>query len=137
MPAKDLYHNAVKNALIRDGWTITADPYSIRYKKLRLLADLGAKRSLSAQKGDEKIVVEVKSFINLSFISDLQKAVGQYIIYRNFLEITDPEQIIYLALSQIVYELNFDDIIEIIIDANKIKLIIVDTDKEVITKWIK
>jgi hypothetical protein len=25
MPAKDLYHEAVKNALIKDGWTITAD----------------------------------------------------------------------------------------------------------------
>jgi hypothetical protein len=25
MPAKDIYHDAVKNALIKDGWTITAD----------------------------------------------------------------------------------------------------------------
>ena len=24
--AKDLYHNAVRNALIKDGWTITHDP---------------------------------------------------------------------------------------------------------------
>ncbi len=29
MPAKDIYHDAVKNALIKDGWTITADPYPI------------------------------------------------------------------------------------------------------------
>ncbi|MFN7462557.1 MAG: element excision factor XisH family protein, partial [Pseudanabaena sp.] len=27
MPAKDVYHDAVKNALIKDGWVITADPY--------------------------------------------------------------------------------------------------------------
>jgi hypothetical protein len=26
MPAKDTYHNAVENALIKDGWTITHDP---------------------------------------------------------------------------------------------------------------
>jgi hypothetical protein len=25
MPAKDIYHNEVKNALIKDGWTITDD----------------------------------------------------------------------------------------------------------------
>jgi hypothetical protein len=26
MPAKDTYHDEVKNALIKAGWTITADP---------------------------------------------------------------------------------------------------------------
>jgi len=26
MPALDLYHDTVKNALIKDGWTITDDP---------------------------------------------------------------------------------------------------------------
>ncbi|MFM6013636.1 MAG: element excision factor XisH family protein [Cuspidothrix sp.] len=103
MPAKDIYHDSVKNALIKDGWIITADPYYIIYKKLRLVADLGAERSLSAQKGDEKIVTEVKSFINPSFIYDLERAVGQYIIYRNFLKKTAPDHQIYLALSQLVY----------------------------------
>ena len=29
MPAKDIYHDAVKNALIKDGWTILADPFLI------------------------------------------------------------------------------------------------------------
>ncbi|MBE9057121.1 XisH family protein [Sphaerospermopsis sp. LEGE 08334] len=136
MPAKDIYHDSVKNALIKDGWKITADPYYIIYKKLRLVADLGAERSLSAQKGDEKIVIEVKSFINPSFIYDLERAVGQYIIYRNFLKKTAPDHQIYLALSQLVYKANFDDTIEIIVEENDLKLIIVDTAKEVITKWI-
>ena len=27
MPARDMYHNAVKAALINDGWTVTHDPY--------------------------------------------------------------------------------------------------------------
>ncbi len=27
MPAKDVIHNEVKNALIKDGWNITDDPY--------------------------------------------------------------------------------------------------------------
>jgi hypothetical protein len=42
MPAKDTCHDAVKNALIKDGWTITADPYYIIYRKLRLVADVSA-----------------------------------------------------------------------------------------------
>jgi hypothetical protein len=29
MPAKDRIHHAVKNALIKDGWTITHDPYRL------------------------------------------------------------------------------------------------------------
>ncbi|BAQ59715.1 fdxN element excision controlling factor protein [Geminocystis sp. NIES-3708] len=121
---------------MKDGWTITADPYFIIYKKLRLVADLGAERSLSAQKGNDKIVIEVKSFLNSSFIYDLEMAVGQYIIYRNFLKKTAPDHQIYLALSQLVYQANFDETIDIVVKENQIKLIIVETEKEVITKWI-
>jgi hypothetical protein len=31
MPAKDKYHEAVKTALIKDGWTITDDPLHIPF----------------------------------------------------------------------------------------------------------
>ena len=27
MPRRDLYHDTVRNALIKDGWTIAHDPY--------------------------------------------------------------------------------------------------------------
>ncbi|MCP5029653.1 MAG: fatty-acid synthase, partial [Actinomycetia bacterium] len=30
MPAKDLYHDVVKNALVKDGWEITHDPLTLR-----------------------------------------------------------------------------------------------------------
>ncbi len=33
MPRKDEIHEAVKNALVKDGWTITADPYVITYRR--------------------------------------------------------------------------------------------------------
>ena len=137
MPAKDIYHKAVKNALIKDGWTITADPYYIIYKRLRLVADLGAERAIAAQKGNNKIVIEVKSFLNPSFIYDLERAVGQYIIYRNFLKKTAPDHKIYLAITQLVYQANFDETIQIIVNENQLKLIIVNAEQEVITKWIK
>ncbi len=32
MPAQDLYHNIVKNALLKDGWTITHDPFHYEEK---------------------------------------------------------------------------------------------------------
>ncbi len=136
MPAKDIYHDAVKNALSKDGWTITADPYFIIYKKLKLIADLGAERPFLAEKQMEKIVVEVKSFLNPSFIYDLEQALGQYILYRNFLKRTAPERQLYLAMSQRIHNIYFDETIQIVVEENQLKLIIVDPDKEVITKWI-
>jgi hypothetical protein len=46
MAAKDTIHNAVKNALIKDGWVITNDPYKIqfiiqRYQVKILVVDVG------------------------------------------------------------------------------------------------
>lgn len=51
IPAKDIYHNEVKTALIKDGWTIVADPYKIRYKDAELLADLAAEKPIAAVEG--------------------------------------------------------------------------------------
>ncbi|MGH7999083.1 MAG: element excision factor XisH family protein [Brasilonema sp.] len=30
MPVRDRYHQSVKNALIKDGWTITDDPLHLK-----------------------------------------------------------------------------------------------------------
>ena len=40
MPALDRDHVAVRNALVKDGWTITHDPLRLNYKKKRLYVDL-------------------------------------------------------------------------------------------------
>lgn len=37
MPAKDIYHDVVKNALIKDGWTILADSYTLEYEDDNLI----------------------------------------------------------------------------------------------------
>lgn len=49
MPKLDLIHNAVKNALIKDGWLITDDPYVIQYRRTVLYADLGAERPIAVE----------------------------------------------------------------------------------------
>lgn len=73
MPRFDEYHEAVKNALIKDGWTITDDPLTVEYEDVFLYADLGAERTLAAEKGAEKIAVEIKIFGSRSLFSDLEK----------------------------------------------------------------
>ena len=79
MPAKDIYHDAAKQALINDGWTITHDPYTIKIGRRDVFVDLGAEKLLAAEKEGRKIAVEIKSFVGRSEIADLQDALGQFI----------------------------------------------------------
>ncbi len=40
MPAKDIFHDCVKHALIKDGWIVTDDPLSLKIGKKDLFIDL-------------------------------------------------------------------------------------------------
>ncbi len=94
MPARDIYHNIVKNALRRDGWTITHDPLKLELGKKDLYVDLGAEQLIAAEKKNCKIAVEIKSFVGRSDIDDLEKALGQYILYNDILDEKEPERIL-------------------------------------------
>nr|WP_313898253.1 element excision factor XisH family protein [Nodosilinea sp. LEGE 07298] len=64
MPARDLYHDAVRVALEKDGWTITDDPLILTIGLRSVFVDLGAEKLIAAERGTEKIAVEVKSFLS-------------------------------------------------------------------------
>ena len=137
MPAKDIYHNEVKNALLKDGWTITADPYFIKYEDAELYADLAAEKPIAAQRQGQKIVVEIKSFIGRSLMHDFHGALGQYMVYRNLIQLTEPEYKLYLAIDDIVYKNFFQrNSIQLITNENKLLLIVVEIEKEEILQWI-
>ncbi len=136
MSKRDSIHNAVKNALIKDGWTITVDPYEIEYEEARLRADLAADRTLAAERADEKIVVEIKSFVSPSPIHELQAAVGQYQMYLMCLEAVAPERRLYLAISQPIWEELFSlKITQDFISRFPLRLFVVDLQKEEIVLW--
>ena len=64
MPAKDVFHDVVKTALQKDGWTITDDPLYIRLGgAIDMYLDLGAEKVIAAEKAGRKIAVEIKSFL--------------------------------------------------------------------------
>jgi XisH protein len=137
MPAKDIYHDAVKNALIKDGWSITADPYVIQYEDATLYADLAAERPIAAQRQNQNIVVEIKSFIGRSLMHDFHGALGQYIVYRNLIQLTEPDYVLYLAIDDIVYEEFFKrKSIQAVACQNQLLLIVIDMKKEEIQQWI-
>lgn len=137
MPARDLYHDAVKAALIKNGWVITADPYFIKYENTELYADLAAEKPIAAARGSDKIVVEVKSFVGRSLMYDFQQALGQYLVYRRLIELTEPEYQVYLAIDDITYQDFFSEkAIQVVVQANHLLLVVVDIEQEEIVQWI-
>lgn len=136
MPARDIYHNNVKNALIKDGWTITHDPYTLTFGQKDVFVDLGAEKILAAEKGQEKIAVEIKSFHGASDIHDLEIAVGQYIFYRSLLARFEPDRKLFLAVPESVFISTLNEpIARPVIEDLAISLIAFDPKKEVIVKW--
>jgi hypothetical protein len=136
MPAQDVIHNAVKTALIKDGWTITHDPLFIRIKGIQMYIDLGAERVIGAEKDGQKIAVEVKSFQGTSAISEFHIALGQYLNYQQALEEQDPTRIVYLAIPLDAYDLFFTvGFIQEVVQRHRLKLIVCDIEEEVIVKW--
>jgi hypothetical protein len=137
MPRHDAYHEVVKNALKKDGWDITHDPYVITIGRKRFSADLGAERSIAAQRGSEKIFVEIKVFGGDSFINDLHRATGQYGNYRSLVRRLNPERSIWLAVSEAIYEDQFTEpMVQMIVEDQQILLLVFDPEREEIVGWI-
>lgn len=137
MPAKDFYHDIVKNALIKDGWIITNDPLRLKWGVRELFVDLGLTKLIAAEKGEQKIAVEIKSFTNPSMIADLEQALGQYLIYRAVLEEVEPDCLLYLAIRQATYQSIFSEPIgQLVLQKYQINLLVCDTQKEEIVQWI-
>jgi len=140
MPKKDFYHKLVKEALKNDGWIVTHDPLYVAGGKWNFPIDMGAERLIIAEKGKEKIAVEVKSFIGLSTISEFHHAVGQFIFYLAALEESDPERLLFIAMPQDAYEELFSGnsfIEEKIVKRYSIHIFVYDTAKPAILSWIK
>lgn len=137
MPKVDIYHEVVKQALIKDGWTITHDPFPLPIGHKRLYVDLGADRLISADKGTHRIAIEIKSFLSASNVHDLELALGQYILYSKILRRIEPSRSLYLAVPQFAFEETFQiDIGTLLLEDQTVQLLVFDIESEVITQWI-
>lgn len=137
MPAQDIYHDAMKNALVKDGWTITHDPFHLRWGKKDMYVDLGARQLLAAEREERKIAVEIKSFVGVSEMEDLKNAVGQFVIYRAVMRQTHPEHTLHLAVRDITFNSLFEEPIgQLLIADENLNLIVFEAQSEVIVRWI-
>ncbi|MEC4893473.1 MAG: element excision factor XisH family protein [Oscillatoria sp. PMC 1051.18] len=137
MPARDAYHTNLINALVKDNWSITDDPYFIKWGTRDMYIDLGASLLLAAEKEEVKIAVELKSFAGASPMNDLENAVGQYIVYHDVLEKTNPERILYLAVDVKPYNGIFSEPIgKLMLENQRLNLVVFNKSEEVIIEWI-
>ena len=136
--AKDIFHNTVKIALEKEGWTITHDPFILKdkAKNIKYDIDLGAEKLLAAERGTEQIVVEVKSFVKASFTHEFHSVLGQYLIYLKGLEQIEAQRKLFLAMPLFAYNRleNHPLLLEILEDF-KVKLIIFDDRNKTIVLW--
>jgi hypothetical protein len=135
--AKDIFHDIVKKALIKEDWVVTDDPLRLKVGVITFQVDLGAEKVIGAEKAGQKIAVEIKSFLNPSTITDFYNALGQFLSYRLALEKNESDRILYLAVPVDVYESFFQfDFTQSAIQAYQIFLIVYDPSQETITQWI-
>lgn len=135
--AKDIFHELVKNALIKDGWTITHDPLNLEHLEQKLEIDLGAEIMLAAEKESFKIAVEIKSFLSHSRIYDFHLALGQYRNYYRLLQKLETKRTLFLAVPMDAYTDFFLEAYgQEAIKEESLKIIVFDIDLKTIELWI-
>ena len=103
--------------------------------------DLGAEKA-SGVEGQriavELIAVEVKDLDGQSVLSDFEKALGQFHLYRTLLRKREPERQIFLAVRKKVYDEFFQrPAIQEVVLESEVPLIVFDEQRKEIVQWIK
>lgn len=136
MAAKDRFHDAVKQALLKEQWVITADPLILKIDRVKFEIDLAAEKVFAAQKAGQKIAVEIKSFLNPSAVTDFHSALGQFLNYRLGLQMNEPDRTLYLAIPLDIFESFFQErFTQEAVRQYQVKLIVYEPVQEVIIEW--
>jgi XisH protein len=123
--------------LEKEKWVITDDPLKVGAGGAKFEIDLGAERIVGANRGEERIAVEIKTFAGDSLITDYHAALGQFLNYRLALELNNIDRSLYLAIPTLIYEAFFQkEFLKISVERYQIKLIVYEPVNEVIERWI-
>lgn len=134
MPAKDRYHDTVKRALVKDGWTV------VREQVLFIIADRHVWIDMEASRtpGEHRILIEVKGLEGPSHVEALMEAIGQYVVYRAVIDEAGGQNIpLYLAVTESAYQSILSEQIGVVVRRQaQVKLFVFDPDSEEVRLWI-
>ncbi|MEM6321586.1 MAG: element excision factor XisH family protein, partial [Bacteroidota bacterium] len=101
--ARDLIHQAIKSALEKDGWVITDDPLTVINEQTKFFIDIGARKFITATKGQKEIAIEIKTFGYTSILEPFYSALGKYLVYRTALEDSLNNRTLFLGISRTTF----------------------------------
>ncbi|MBE9063749.1 element excision factor XisH family protein [cf. Phormidesmis sp. LEGE 11477] len=109
----------------------------LSWEDFKVKIDLAAERLIIAERKEEKIAVEVKSFISASPVSDFHVALGQFLNYRMMLEIEEPDRKLYLAVPLEIHATFFQgSFMKAAVKRHSLKIIVYEPTVEEIVQWI-
>lgn len=133
MPAKDRYHDIVKEALVKSGWTVTHDPRTLLLPERVLFIDIRAIND----KDEAALLIEIKGFEQSSQVEALMEALGKYNVYRSAMKYNNINEPLYLAIPESAYSgIMSETLGEEIIRDYEVKLLVFDPDEREILRWI-
>lgn len=137
--ARDIFHEIVKHALEKDGWTITHDPLRLSaFNEAKLETDLGSTKIIGAELNQKHIAVEVKGFKRPSLIYEFHAAYGQYLIYEDAIERRGLNWELYLAIPEVAYRfLEQQEHVLYSIRKRNLRIILFDHNVKKIISWIR
>ncbi len=138
MARRDIIHEAVKNALIKDEWIINHDLLFVDIDdgEKTLEIDLAGEKIILAVKDTQKIAVEIKSFSSGSVLNAFHTLLGQYLDYQEALKEAKINRALYVAISENSFnKIENIPFIQRRITQFKLKIIVVDIEKQNVVKW--
>lgn len=103
-----------------------------------MYVDLGAERLVAAEKEGQRIAVEIKGFSGPSEITELERAVGQFILYQAVLARRQPDYILYLAVpEEVVKDVFQEPLGQLLIENGLARVVGFDPAREEIVQWMK
>lgn len=100
--------------------------------------DLAAKKFFAAEKDNKKIAVEIKSFLASSLAYEFHSVLGQYLNYLTFMEIQEPDRILFLAVLLNIFQDFFQQpATQLVILKYKINIVVFSSQNSSIVEWLE
>lgn len=139
MPASDQYHDTVVRCLVKAGWSIIKEQFTVVVADnndnfRRLFIDIAARSQT-----DQIALIEVKSLSN-SPIHQFMMLVGQYVVYRTALNYIGDRTPLYVGVTETDYQVMIEHPLTQRVMQDRldepIPFVIFDPIVEEIVRWI-